>query len=84
MSEPIRQMKGAKRGEVIPAHIPELARDPAMAQSARISAVHKVKPAAVPAGQVGPVASLRERILAISLFPNVYNRKFLDREMGNN
>jgi hypothetical protein len=84
MSEPIRQMKGAKRGEVVPAHIPEISRDPAMAQAARISAVHKVKRAAVPAGQIVPVASLRERIQAISLFPNVYNRSFLDREMGNN
>jgi hypothetical protein len=77
-------MKKAKRGEVVPVGMPEIDKDPATAQSARISAVHKVKPAAVPQGQVAPVASLRERVLSISLFPNVFNRHFLNREMPLN
>jgi hypothetical protein len=77
-----KPMKGAKRGEVMPAHMPELDRDPAEAQAARISAVNKVKQAAVPKGQVAPVASLRERILAVSLFPNLYNRTYLGHEIN--
>lgn len=30
---------------------------------------------------VGPADKLREHILAVSLFPNIFNKKFLDREM---
>jgi hypothetical protein len=82
--EPVRQMKKAKRGEVVPVGMPEIDKDPATAQSARISAVHKVKPAAVPQGQVAPVAkSPGTRTIHQSL-PNVFNRSFLNREMPIN
>jgi hypothetical protein len=77
-----KPVKGAKRGEVMPAYMPELDRDPAEAQAARISGLNRVKQAPVPKGQVAPVASLRERILAMSLFPNLYNRTYLGHEIS--
>lgn len=66
--------KRVKKGEVIPITKTILERDEAAEQSAKISGQFRVKQPRVPPGQVAPVNTLRERILAVSLFPNLYNR----------
>lgn len=43
-------------------------------QAAKIRAEKDVPKAKKPTGTVAPSASLRQRILSISLFPNPYNR----------
>lgn len=68
-----------KKGEVIPVNKTILERDEAAEQSARISGQHRVKQARIPPGQVAPVNNLRERILAVSLFPNLFNRSAIMR-----
>ena len=53
-------------------------RDVFQAQAARISAVYHDKTEKEAAkATVGPRDSLRKHILSMSLFPNIYNRKFL-------
>lgn len=43
-------------------------------QVAQISAEHKAKPNKPRGTLVGEAKSMRERILALSLFPNIYNK----------
>jgi hypothetical protein len=66
--------KGAKKGAVIPVTVKELDRDEREEQAARISSLYRVKEAPVPAGCVAPTETLRRRIMAMSLFPNVHNK----------
>ena len=48
--------------------------DPQEAQKARIHAIYKTKPDMPRKPLVGPVDSMRKSILAMSLFPNVFNK----------
>ena len=72
--------KGAKKGEVIPNTEDFVDRKTIMGrtekveQAARIQGMSRVTQAPVPSGNVAPVNTLRERILAVSLFPNLFNR----------
>lgn len=49
-------------------------RNEAEEQAARIASEYKKKEAPVKKSQVAPVQTLRERILSMSLFPNIYNK----------
>ena len=65
-----------KTATLIPVKLTPYERDEAEAQSARISAVyHDKTESKAPKATVGPRDSLRKHILALSLFPNIYNRK---------
>lgn len=75
-----------KKGEVIKLHpLPpevrtELDRSEQEEQVAKIRAIYQDrKPKMAKSTQVGPAQSLRERILAMSLFPNIYNQAFLSQ-----
>jgi hypothetical protein len=58
-------------------------RDVYKEQSAKISAMfHDKTEKSAPKATVGENDSLRARILAISLFPNIYNKKFVERNSG--
>lgn len=74
--------KGAKKGEVIPVTIKELDRDEREEQAARISGRHRIKERPVPAGCVAPAATLRRRIMALSMFPNIHNQEMIMTERG--
>ena len=54
-------------------------RNEAVENAAKIQAEYKKKEATVKKGQVAPTQSLRERILSMSLFPNVYNKSYIMR-----
>lgn len=54
-------------------------RDEAVEQAAKISAEYKKKEPGVKKGEVAPASTLRERILSLSLFPNLYNKKMVMR-----
>jgi hypothetical protein len=42
-----------------------------------------VTQAPVPSGNVAPVDTLRARILAVSLFPNLFNRSAVMKDLGS-
>ena len=71
-----------KKGEVIKLHpIPdevrtELNRSEQESEAARISSLHKEKTIKPKGELVGNAKSLRERILSISLFPNIINKPY--------
>jgi hypothetical protein len=79
-------MKGAKKGEVIREHTREdlMLTDPQEARTAQIRAeyLRKDPSPSHPGVMVGPADKLRMHILSVSLFPNLYNKKFLDKEMS--
>jgi hypothetical protein len=54
----------------------DINQSPSEARRARISAEFRERPAKVH-DQVGPARSMREHILQLSLFPNVYNARML-------
>jgi len=54
----------------------DLTQSPAQARSARISSVYREKQPVVH-DYIGPVRSLREHILGLSLFPNGHNKAML-------
>lgn len=54
----------------------DLHQSPDEARRARISAEFRERPAKVH-DQVGPARTMREHILRLSLFPNVYNSRML-------
>lgn len=56
--------------------------DPLEAQKAEIHAIYKTKYEKPVKPSVGPAHSMREHILAMSLFPNVFNRKMVMTESG--
>ena len=80
--------KGAKKGEVIPNTEDFVDRKTIMGrtekveQAARIQGMSRVTQAPVPSGNVAPVNTLRERILAVSLFPNLFNRSAVMKDLG--
>ena len=79
-------MKGrVKKGEVIREHTREdlMLTDPQEARTAQIKAEYLKKDPkpSHPGEMVGPVDKMRMKILSLSLFPNVFNKKFLDHEM---
>lgn len=57
--------------------------DPIEANKAQIKAVYldKDNASSFPAYGIGPAGDLRRRILSVSLFPNLYNRKYMIHEM---
>ena len=81
--------KGAKRGAVIPNtedfvdRKTIMGRTPQVEQAARIQGMSRVTQAPVPSGNVAPVNTLRERILAVSLFPNLFNRSAVMKDLGS-
>lgn len=76
--------KKVKKGEVIPLHpLPEavrtvLNRTEAEEQAAKISAIYKDKQVMPRKPMVGNATTMRERILCMSLFPNIYNKQSLE------
>ena len=79
-------MKGrVKKGEVLRSNIRDdlMLTDPQEANKAKIRAEYlKEDPSpSHPGEMVGPADKLRMRILSVSLFPNLFNKKFLEREM---
>lgn len=80
-------MRGrVKKGEVIREHTREdlMLTDPQEARTAQMRAEYLRPEPKVshPGEMVGPADKMRMRILSLSLFPNVFNKKFLDREMS--
>lgn len=68
----------SRTASLIPVKTSAYERDLFAAQAARISAVyHDKSENRAPMGSVGKRDSLRARILSISLFPNIYNKKFV-------
>ena len=57
-----------------------LERDEFEERAAKISAEHKRKDAKPVEPSVGPVESMREKILRLSLFPNIYNSRMIHTE----
>jgi len=79
-------MKGrVKKGEVIREHTREdlMLTDPQEARTAQIRAEYLRKDPSPthPGEMIGPVDMMRMRILSLSLFPNVFNKAFLERKM---
>ena len=74
-----------KKGEVIKLHpLPpevrtELDRSEQEEQVAKIRAIHLDKKPEPKGSLVGNATTMRERILALSLFPNIYNKHYLER-----
>ena len=50
---------------------------PAEEQAFKIKSQYKMKPPKPEATEVGKLPSFREKILALSLFPNLYNKNFI-------
>jgi len=71
-----------KPNQVLPTAYSQWERDELEASAARMrSQYHKTDQAKIkPNPQVGEVRSLRERILNLSLFPNIHNRSFIMKE----
>ena len=74
-----------KKGEAIKLHpLPaetrtELDRSEAETEAAKIKAVHQDKKSLPKKPEVGRATTMRERILSMSLFPNLYNKGMLER-----
>ena len=62
---------------VFPVKLSELERDEAEERRAKISAEYKRKDPKPKEPNVAPYETMRERILKLSLFPNVFNRRSL-------
>ena len=84
-----RVKRGAKKGAVIPNtedfvdRKTFMGRTPQVEQAARIQGMSRVTQAPVPSGNVAPVNTLRERILAVSLFPNLFNREGVFKNLAS-
>ena len=52
------------------------------AEAQKIKDVYLAKEPKVKPGNVGPYKTMRERILAMSLFPNVFNKHMVMTESG--
>ena len=65
----------AKKTPVIPVKLSDVREtDEYEAEAQRIKDMYLDKPYKMKPGNVGPVHSLRERILSMSLFPNIFNK----------
>ena len=69
-----------KSAAVIPITKEVLQMDEYDTRAARIKAVFLEKKEPLKKGNVGKASTLRERILLCSLFPNLYNQKYLERQ----
>ena len=84
-----RVKRGAKKGEVIPNtedfvdRKTFMGRTEKVEQAAKIQGMSRVTQAPVPRGNVAPFSTLRERILAVSLFPNLFNRSAVMKDLGS-
>ena len=56
--------------------------DPQEARKAKMYAIYKTKDEKPRKPLVGPAHSMREHILAMSLFPNTYNKEMVKKESG--
>ena len=56
--------------------------EPDTIQKAKIHAIYSAKPEMPRKPNVGPVDDMRKHILAMSLFPNVFNKKMVMTESG--
>lgn len=78
----IIENKRVKKGEVIRLHpLPpevrtELDRSEQEEQAAKIRAIYEDKKSLPKKPMVGNATTMRERILACSLFPNIYNKYY--------
>ena len=81
--------RGAKKGEVISNtenyvnRTTIMDRTERVEQAARIQGMNRVKQAPVPSGNVAAVNTLRQRILAVSLFPNLFNREGVFKDLAS-
>ena len=78
-----RTLAPVKPGTVIPLSQTELNQDPKDLASSRIRAVYEAEyehPAF--STQTGPRTTIREQVLAMSLFPNIINSKYNKTETG--
>ena len=81
--------KGAKKGEVFSNKEDFVDRKTIMGrtekveQAAKIQGMSRVKQAPVPRGGVARTTTLREKILAASLFPNIYNREAVYKDLAS-
>ena len=62
---------------VFPVKISELERDEAQERAAKISSQYKRKDPKPKKPNVAPYETMRERILKLSLFPSIYNKRSL-------
>lgn len=68
----------SRTASLLPVKSSPLERDIFAAQASRISAIyHDKTEEKAPKATVGEDDSLRRRILSMSLFPNIYNKKFV-------
>ena len=78
-------VSSAKKPEVVPLKLSDVREtDEYEAEANKIKDVYLDKPYKPKPGQVGPVKSLREHIMSMSMFPNVYNRASVSRNIGPN
>ena len=81
--------RGAKKGEVISNtenYVDRrtiMGRTEQVEQAAKIQGMSRVNQAPVPSGNVAAVNTLRQRILAVSLFPNLFNRSAVMKDLGS-
>ena len=68
-------VSSSKKTPVVPVKLSDVREtDEYEAEAQRIKDVYLDKPHEMKPGNVGPVHSLRERILSMSLFPNIINK----------
>ena len=84
MSGRIIKNKGVKKGEVLPASeellaLGEIQGQQQEAEKARIKGQYLVRGEENIPVPADPATSLRERILSLSLFPNIYDKKYLTK-----
>lgn len=76
-------VSSSKKALVVPLKLSDVREtDEYEAEANRIKDVYLEKPYKMKPGGVGPVKSLREHILSMSMFPNVYNRESVSRNIG--
>ena len=73
--------------QLVSSKVAPLMKDVAALQAAKIKAQYQdrkveKKRFKKPSGQVGPVNDIRRRILEISLFPNIFNRREVYTQEG--
>jgi len=71
-----------KKGEIISKYNPEMKhRDIETEQSARIASLFYDRKTLNKPARVLPRNTLREHILSVSLYPNIYNEKYLEKNI---
>ena len=78
-------VSSSKKPDVVPVKLSDVREtDEYEAEAQKIKDVYLDKPYKMKPGNVGPVKSLREHILSMSLFPSVFNRDYLKHAIGPN